>query len=114
MIKELIKLANELDRKGHREHASRLDSILVQNKGELNMLFQAEDNYNANYRSLFEYAAGDQARLAHAHVLGEGAIGPVPDATPAQAAVLLPLGAPGAGPAGVRQNGHNLVARRYR
>jgi hypothetical protein len=36
MIKELIKLANELDGNGHRDLASKLDSILVQNKGELN------------------------------------------------------------------------------
>ena len=35
MIKELIKLANELDQKGFREHASRLDSILTENKNEL-------------------------------------------------------------------------------
>ena len=28
------------------------------------MLFQAEDTSNADYRSLFEYAAGDEARLA--------------------------------------------------
>ena len=35
MIKELIKLANELDQKGFGEHASRLDSILAENKNEL-------------------------------------------------------------------------------
>jgi len=38
MLKELIKLANELDRKGHREHASKLDAILARNKGEINKL----------------------------------------------------------------------------
>jgi hypothetical protein len=35
MLKELIKLANELDQKGFGEHASRLDSILAENKNEL-------------------------------------------------------------------------------
>jgi hypothetical protein len=38
MLKELIKLANELDRTGHREHASTLDAILARNKGEINKL----------------------------------------------------------------------------
>ncbi len=28
------------------------------------MWFQAEDTSSANYRSLFEYAVGDEARLA--------------------------------------------------
>ena len=35
MIKGLIKIANELDRKGYREYASRLDSILDKNRKEL-------------------------------------------------------------------------------
>lgn len=35
MLKELIKLANELDRKGFGEHASKLDSILAENKSKL-------------------------------------------------------------------------------
>lgn len=38
MIKELIKMANKLDGMGHRDLASRLDSILIQNKAELNKL----------------------------------------------------------------------------
>jgi hypothetical protein len=38
MIKELIKMANKLDEMGHRDLASRLDSILTQNKAELNKL----------------------------------------------------------------------------
>jgi len=36
MLKELIKLANELDRNGHRGLASKLDSILIENKDEIN------------------------------------------------------------------------------
>ena len=35
MIKELIKIANELDRKGFGEYASKLDSILSENKSKL-------------------------------------------------------------------------------
>ena len=35
MIKELIKLANELDRNGHRDLASKLDFILIENKDEI-------------------------------------------------------------------------------
>ena len=42
MIKELIKLANELDRKGYRDHASKLDSILIRNKKELNKFASKE------------------------------------------------------------------------
>jgi len=38
MIKELIKLANELDRNGHRDLASKLDFILIENKDEINKL----------------------------------------------------------------------------
>jgi hypothetical protein len=36
MIKELIKIANELDKNGHRDLASKLDSILAENKDEIN------------------------------------------------------------------------------
>jgi len=36
MIKELIKIANELDQKGYRDEASRLDAIMRKNKEELN------------------------------------------------------------------------------
>jgi hypothetical protein len=38
MLKELIKLANELDQKGYGELASKLDSILAENKSELSKL----------------------------------------------------------------------------
>lgn len=65
MIKELIKLANELDRRGYREHASRLDSILVGNKEELNKFageeVSAEEAMAHEERSPFEESPGYEA-----------------------------------------------------
>ena len=38
MIKDLIKIANNLDKKGHRKLASDLDAIILNNRGELRKL----------------------------------------------------------------------------